>query len=403
MNSRVLLALCLGTVLLAAANGSWAQGDQGQKREPPRFFFEKGGGLAKPADQPPPAKEAPPATREGEPTAPAKPAFDFETAESLAVWHPLDAEALVDLATEENVAHAGKGCLRFTYSPREGVFEQLSARPLQVGDAQALAFWIMTDSPTNLSFGVVEKGGAFYQQFAYVPPEEWTPICVPLNSLLLSQDTTDASGKLEPTEITEIRLADLTNLPGGLGDALGRKTGVQQMLLDDVAIGDQPAPPVGTTSVAPLLADGFERTALHALAIGGAVLRRTEGPAGHALEVLCQEAGSRWKGFVMAVGQLDLTDAKELSLRLKASQPLLLNVTLEEWDNSKYCQRIGIDPADGWTEKLLPLDRLLLDTTSTDENGALDREQIRVLVIVADMTRADQFPLTFGVDEVQFR
>jgi hypothetical protein len=104
----------------------------------------------------------------------------------------------------------------------------------------------------------------------------------------------------------------------------------------------------------------------------------------------------------MAVGHLDLEAAETLSLRLKASEPLVLSVQLEEWDNSKYSQRVGIDPADGWVQKTLPLDSLLLETDSDDENGRLDRAQMRVLVVTADMSRVQQFPVTFSVDDVRF-
>jgi hypothetical protein len=169
--------------------------------------------------------------------------------------------------------------------------------------------------------------------------------------------------------------------------------------LDDVAIADEPAPAVGAEA---LVAEDFEREAIHALAIGDALLRRVPEGDGHALGVMCEERAQRWVGFVMAVGHLDLEAAETLSLRLKASEPLVLSVQLEEWDNSKYSQRVGIDPADGWVQKTLPLDSLLLETDSDDENGRLDRAQMRVLVVTADMSRVQQFPVTFSVDDVRF-
>jgi hypothetical protein len=385
MNARALIGSALALMCAAAAVAQ-----EGGEKEQPRFFFEKGQPAKPPGDA---------AAQAAVPLAAETPAFDFETPQQAAVWSAVDPEAQIELATDEGFAHAGRGCLQLTYMARETAFEQFSAQPLSVEAATTLSFWIRADLPTNLSFGVVERGGAFYQQFVWLHAGEWTHINLPLASLLLSQDTQDQSGKLEPERIAEIRLADLANLPGTLGDALGRKAGVHRLWLDDVALPNEPAPAIGEQG---LTADDFERDAIHALAIGGALLARVPDGEGHALGVLCEERTQRWVGFVMAVGQLDLRAAQSLSLRLKTSRPVVLSLQLEEWDNSKYSQRVGIDPADGWVQKTLPLDSLLLETDSDDENGRLDRAQMRVLVVTADMSRVQQFPVTFSVDDVRF-
>ena len=393
MERRAAVGLLSLLLLVGSLPIGLAQDDP--QAEKPRFFFEK--------EQPakPPAEAPAQADAPELPPVPANPRFDFETEQQASVWSALDPEAVIDVATEEGAAHGGRGCLRVTYMARETAFEQISAQPLNVGAAATLSFWIKADLPTNLTFGVVERGGAFYQQFAWIAADEWTHICVPLASLVLSQDTQDPSGTLEPDRIAEIRLADLANLPGGLGDALGRKAGVHRLCLDDVAISEEVAPAVGEGTPG-LLAEGFERDAIHVLAIGEALLRRVPEGEGHALGVLCEERAQRWVGLVMAVGHLDLRAAEKLSLRLKASQPLVMSVQLEEWDNSRYSQRVGVDPADGWVQKTIPLDALVLETDSDDENGRLDRDQIRVLVATADMSRVQQFPVIFSVDDVAF-
>jgi hypothetical protein len=105
----------------------------------------------------------------------------------------------------------------------------------------------------------------------------------------------------------------------------------------------------------------------------------------------------------MGVGHLDLRDRETLSLHLKSSQPVLLSIVLEERDGSKYAQRFRLDPEAGWTSKDLAIDQLLLETDSEDENQMLDRDQVRVLIIVADTTPVAEFPLTIGVDEIAFK
>jgi hypothetical protein len=51
-------------------------------------------------------------------------------------------------------------------------------------------------------------------------------------------------------------------------------------------------------------------------------------------------------------------------------------------------------------EKTLDIGELLLETDSEDENVALDLDQVRVMIIVADTTPVAEFPLTIGVDEI---
>lgn len=392
-----LVRILLATMVLSSVVAVGVAQDD-EKPETPQFFFEKDKAPAPAPQMPGPPEED--AVRIQEPALPAKAEFSFEVEDDLAFWSALDVDALLTLATEEGTAHAGRGCLQFTYTAREGVFEQIAARPLSAGNARNLSFWIKTDSPTNLTFGVVEEGGAFYQQFAAVPADHWTLVSLPLSHLVRAQDSIDASGRLEPEHIVEFRIADLANLPGALGDALGRKAGLHRLWLDDVAISAEG--PIAAVAPEGLLVDDFERETIYALAIGDAVLERAAVGEGHALNVLCQNIGQRWVGLVTAVGHLDLRETQALHLRLTTSQPLVLNVTLEEWDNSKYTQRVALPTPDEWTEKTLPLDSFVLETDSADENGALDRDQIRVLIIVADLTRAARLPLTFSVDDVRF-
>jgi hypothetical protein len=366
-----IVALCLVVITAEAQLGR------------PRFFFEGG--------------EAPAG---GDAVGPL---FGFEQDGDLAAWTGLDAQAVIDRCMDAGAAYEGEGCLRVTYQPRDAAFEQFSAQPLTVATAAGLSFAIRTDLPTNLSFGVVERGGAFYQQFAAIPADEWTVVSLPLSALVLAQDSQDLTPGLQPDSIVEIRMADLANLPGALGDALGRKVGVHQLFLDNVTFSAEAPVSAAGAGDPRLFVDGFEADTVHALAIGEALLSRVPDGEGHALQVLAEERGARWKGFVVAIGQLDLRPAQALSLRLRAADELILNVTLEERDGSKYSQRLGLEAGEAWIGREIPVDALVLETDSDDENGRLDRDQLRVLVINADMARAARFPASFQVDDLQFR
>lgn len=426
MNMRVLLALLLVLLLVFAVTLAVAQddaadddaGDEGDDTkkddEKPKFFFERGGDLKRADDEgadedaeggeaakPGGGRRDIPAPGFGAAPEPAPADFDFEDEDMLRYWQAADGEAILDITAPEGAQAGGEGALRLTYMPREGAFQQLTASRLGGIKGDTLSFDIRTSTATPVSLGVVEQGGGFYQQFLETPTDEWVSVSIPLSSLVISQDTLaqDPGLKLDVAEIAEIRFQDLSNLGGAMGDALGRKVGVQQLILDNVRISEaeEPAPDAGMT------VDTFESDAIAALAIGGAKLQKGEGAEGQCLEIVCEGRTQRWMGAVMVCGFLDIADAESLTLRAKASEALILSVNAEEWDGSKYEARLRLDPDDGWTDIEVPLDELLLVNDGDDENGKLDNQQIRVVVLVADMAGAEEFPITIGVDDIAFK
>ncbi len=404
MRRCVLLMLCLLVALIATMTVVAAQDDDADDGDKPKFFFEKGGDL-KPTEAPKTAPDQPAATVTEVapiPEVPAPSSFDFEAADQLVHWSATDNEAILDILDDEDIAHAGDGCLRLTFMGRANSFQQLQVRPLTDVDGDTLRLSVQTTAPTNISFGVVERGGAFYQQFLATPSDEWAEVAIPLSSLVLSQDTvaSDANLRLDVDQITEIRVQDLSNLGGDLGDVLGRKVGAQQIFLDDVEIMTLAQPPIAGD---PLLVDDFEGNAIHVLACGGPRLELAEGAEGDGLSIICDARKLRWMGVVLACGFLDLAEAESIALKASATASVTISVECEEWDGSMYGTRVKLDPDAEWADVEVPLDEMILAADSDDENPRLDLEEIRVVVVVADTAGVDEFPLTIGLDDVTFK
>ncbi len=340
------------------------------------------------------ADENPPAPAEAR-----RDAFDFEGGVLDAVWSALDPQAKLTITAEAGNVASGKGALEFAYPARPGVFEQMGVSGLKVERGNCLSFKLKAAAPTSVSLGVQERGGATYQGLLYLPAGKWVPVRSRLDDLILAEGVTDANGRLDPAEIAGLSLADLANLPGEAGRALGWKEGEQRLWLDDLAFSEDPkAPSRGRVEKLGdewlTVVEGFESDALWVLPIRQAGLRLVEGApkaAGRqALEVTYSLAKGRWVGFVTAPpGRLDVSHATKVHLWIRAALNARLVVVLEERDGTKYETSFKTLPDDKWHEATLSLEGFLVDDDAADENARLDPDQVHRVIILVDTFDAD--------------
>jgi hypothetical protein len=157
--------------------------------------------------------------------------------------------------------------------------------------------------------------------------------------------------------------------------------------------------------------DDFARPWFALLPLGGARLSHIPGNGGDTPSALrigftfMPDGPRAWPGVVLPVGHVDLTGARTLRLRVKAQGPANLHVLLEEQDGSRYELQSVIPEADDWQARDLALADFTLEAGGTDENGALDLDQLRVIIVVMDAWSAlldEQEAGSFSLDDVLF-
>jgi hypothetical protein len=343
-------------------------------------------------------------------TAPAPPPpvalFDFESDALLPLWAAADPAATLAITADPVNVAEGKGALEFTYEARPGVFQQISTGALGAASANCLTMRLKATSPTSLSVGVAEQNGARYQGLLWIDADEWTDVSVPLGDLILAQDAQDDDAQLDPDEVSGFFLADLANLPGEVGQALGRKEGAQRIWLDSVGLTTTPQPR-SRARVEPqeggrlVVLDDFESPVLWGLPVRRAGLQRVPGApkaAGQrALEISYTLGAGRWVGYVLAPpGQLDLSGATQLSLWAKTDLNARLVFALEERDGTKYDTAVKVPPDGKWHPVLAPFEAFAPFDPAADENGVLDAQQIHRAIILIDTFDADVRPGGLG-------
>lgn len=313
-------------------------------------------------------------------------ALDSDAA--LTVWRCMDEEAGLRVTSTPANVREGAGALELIYTPREGAFAMLRGQLAPEPGAQSIRFSIKVTEPTPLMYGVVEADDSHYVGYMYVTPGAFREEAVSLDELQLGEGSEDENGKLDVDQIQSVVFADLSNLGGEAGRALGWKTGEQMLWLDSVAVAAAPAKrrvsvidsPAGTEVV---VAD-FSLDRIDGMALGGAELTRVPDGGGSALSIGYSVGGWRWAGFVSSLPSVPLERLQVVRLRAKTALGCQLHVLLEERDKARYVSVVPV-PADGkWHDVEIPLDSFRLDEFSVDQNGQLDPSQLRVIIVVLD-------------------
>jgi hypothetical protein len=341
--------------------------------------------------------------------------FDFEADTVPSSWRAADAAATLSITREKPNVAVGEGALEFAYEARPGVFQQISTSGFGGGSPNTLSLRVKAASPTSISLGVAEQDGAQYQGLLWVDAGKWVDVRAALSDLILAQDSLDDDGRLDADQVVGFSLADLANLPGEVGQALGRKQGDQRIWLDNVGlVDDAKIRPRGRVEKLGdewlLVLDDFEGDVFWGLPIRQAGLKFVPGapkaPGGRGLEITYTFGLGlgRWVGYVLAPpGRFDLSTAHEFSMWAKADLNARLVIVLEERDGTKYDTAAKVPPDGKWHPVLVPFDVFAASDPAADENGQLDAAQIDRVIILVDTFDADAHPGGYGsvsVDDV---
>jgi hypothetical protein len=315
--------------------------------------------------------------------------FDFEQEALAPQWTTTACGAALSITRDGANVREGRGALELSWDATDGRLAILTIAPVRLDErARSLRLSVKLDQLSPVMFGVREADGSTYQGYMYTPGGVWHDLAVDLDELMLSEGSEDENGRLDVRQITGIVVADLSNISGEAGKSLGLKSGRPHLWLDNVEISAALAPHRSRrTPEGDLIIDDFEYEPIQCLPIGSPQLTLTGGPGDgddSALRVGYDREHYRWVGFVAGVGHLSLADRSELCLRVRADNQVRLTVVLEERDGSKYVCKQRLEPERGWQTIVLPFGRFKLDPQTTDENEALDLDQLRVIIPVLD-------------------
>jgi hypothetical protein len=335
----------------------------------------------------------------------------FEADDDVAAWTVGGAGATVAITREAAQVREGRGALLCGYTGAPGSPFSLSAADLELSGVRSLTCSLKPSSQAPLVLILTEQDGSIYHTFATCPGGEWTDVALSLADFQLQDGSQDENGALDADQIGSFTVQELANMPGGLGEVFGTKVGPQALVVDRVSFSAQALPSPLHAERGRIMVDDFGGPCLRLLPVGGAELSRVPGadggaPSAVALRFAFAAAGPRaWPGIVLPVGTLDLSGATAWRLRAKSPGGLKLTAVLEEWDGSKYEATVTFADAADWSATDVPLSDLKLDPSTTDENGALDIGQVRVVVIVADalnMLLDENEQGTYALDDVVF-
>ena len=389
MNRATCVVLVVWAAIWLVTPPAWAQ------QAEPAAAADAGGG-ADDAAEPQPAEPEP-----------IVPAFDFEDEEALGYWFALDGEAQLGLTRDkDDVAH-GQAALEIVYTPRAGVFCLFGAKNLQPLDFQSFRCAIKTDLQTPTVFSVEEQDGSKYHAFACTPQDQWKEIAFDVSEFMLADDSTDENDQLDTEQVVSLTVADLSNLEGESGRALGHKFGEQHLYLDDVELSAEPGRKRSAVRDGARRVEGFELPLICGLPLGSVKLMLQPGApptkGRSSLRITYRLGGHRWAGIVTGIGHVDLAGVTHFSCHVQSSHEGQAVAVLEERDGSKYEHALALNGRGEWQQVSFPLTEFERDPKTEDENNQLDSAQIRVLIVVIDTFNAtvgDDGEATLDLDDL---
>ena len=337
--------------------------------------------------------------------------FDFETADSAAGWKATGPAAAAKVSDAAAHVREGKASLACSYFGQAGSPFSLTRDQLDLAGVRSLSLSLKASSQAPLVLILTEEDGSLYHTFLTCPAEQWCDLALPLSDFQLQESSTDENGALDADQIRTFTLQELANMPGDLGPVFGTKLGEQWLCVGAVRFGAEETPSHSRADKDKVLIDDFSGAGFRLLPVGGAQLAKVPGAEGKEASALgirftfAPEGPQAWPGVVLPVGHSDLTGARALRLRAKPQGPGKLHILLEEQDGSRYETSTVIPEANDWQARDFALADFTLERGGNDENGALDVDQLRVVIIVIDAWNAlldEKEEGEFGLDDVLF-
>lgn len=349
-----------------------------------------------------------------------EPVLTWSFDEDAGSWQSMDPAGHVLVTTDANVIRSEEtgGVLEHAYTPAIGAISAMIS-PIETGLAggQSLRCWVKTTDYAMVATALAESDGSRYLASFASLPDQWQEVVLNLDEFVLTGDTEDENGRLDPEQVNALMLGDLISFLAEAAQSIpfivAPDLEPRMMWVDEFSVVSDSVPPRwAETDVAGIRAvrvDGFESWPLHWFSLAGKGVaiaydgeRKAEGSL--SLRLTYDLPAGKAFGALTPLRGLPLTGMENLSLAVMSEMPILLLVELKEADESKYRTMVQMEARDEFETLQVSLNDLAVGDDSSDENGRLDMDQV-VEMTVADVSAMAQMPVTANtlwIDDVVF-
>lgn len=306
-------------------------------------------------------------------------------------WTVMGTSAKVTVAKGED---ANKAFLRFDYTIGKGEMGiALCMIPKEsLTKARAVRFRIRASTATTIGFLMQEDGGGRFAAVFPASPDGWQEVVLAPGDFTLmdgSSDPKDANGKLDMDRVAGIGLVDIASMLGQAESPeaqalMGVITGPRNIDLDTLTITDEALPPVIVSAPGSIVLDACNRPQPGWMTVGGV---RVSMDIGAPLDSRCvkatyQQAPGKIAAMVRPLTKGLLTGATGLSFNIASRQGTKVLVQVEETSGGKYNAMADLTGGEKAEIITLPFSGFTPADDSHDDNGKLNPEQIKSVMII---------------------
>jgi hypothetical protein len=303
--------------------------------------------------------------------------LDFE--KGIEGWRVLDRN-IAALSLEPDLAsiHDGKGSLRCDYHYEEGKINAFGATKMGLAGKKGVRFWAKSNAPALLAVVIKEKGkGHYIYPVALGEAGKWKEGYFNFSAMTEGENSHDENGHLD-LEGASLGFIDL--LPLFSGDS-GKRT----LWIDSISLLDEEIAGPGEPGAYHCT---FDNDTEKWVAVNN----------NHSSIKICRESENVKEGrgslefdytitpeAIIALGAMGirLNRCSAISFWVKTEEPSEIIIVLEKKNKARYKYEFET-AAKAWKHISAPLSHFALAEDSSDDDGQLDREHLKDLVVLAD-------------------
>lgn len=247
-------------------------------------------------------------------------------------------------------------------------------------EGEGVRVWLKTDVATTVVIGLAEKDGSAYYHPVQTEAGKWQKVEASFDEFTLGDDSHDENGRLD---LDQVRVLVIADAAGFLAES---EPGANRRLwVDDYAVVpalsaragpapmEQPASEPEVEGWTPIPPPAGANASIAVIGDPG----NAAADGGKTLEIRFKVQKGKVAGIARAVDGLSGWGVR---VRLKTDAPTVLVVGAIEVDGSSYHHVLRTSGGQ-WQEVEAPFESFTLSDDSKDENGHLDLDQVRSILI----------------------